>query len=528
MTYERQFFQYLENIQRRIYTQPLNLGGVSSSGGGVGGPPGGFIGYLPQSKVTYDKLEAATHQTVSSGPSLLDNLNHIRKRLETVEVSGVFYNDFTIQENDIEKVAGATILNFEGNITVTDEGGNKATITISGGSDANAIHDNIANEITAITPKISLVANDEFIIEDSEVSYVKKAVTFANLESSLTHTDINAIHDNVGGEINAISEKTSTVAADIVIIEDSATSYTKKKVKLENLLASGSGGGSIEVQEDDAQKVTNATILNFEGNAVVTDEGGGKATITISGSSGGSADFTYWSPDAPPASASSYDDEFEDSSFDTGLWTEFDNDSELIVTEDQAGLLLDPTAASDIMGIYQSKPATYLSVVTKVAITGTYESASEVKAGIIIYEDAASNPTTCDLITFAVNTTNTGISLMVEHWDDYNTHNTTIFNKQLDIPSSTSFYLRARTYQIVINNYVAFDYSTDGLSWIILDSIDTSSYFTPDEIGVFLKSASPNHSARFPFFRVVTGSASTYLNPNYLVEGDRINGYRAA
>ena len=82
MTYERQFFQYLDNLKRRIYAQPLNLGGLSSSGGGVGGPPGGFLGYLPQTRITYDKLEDATMQTVLSGPSLWDNLNHIRKRLD--------------------------------------------------------------------------------------------------------------------------------------------------------------------------------------------------------------------------------------------------------------------------------------------------------------------------------------------------------------------------------------------------------------------------------------------------------------
>ena len=48
-------------------------------------------------------------------------------------------------------------------------------------------------------------------------------------------TDDDAIHDNVAGEINAISEKTTPVDADVIIIEDSADSFNKKKVQISNL-----------------------------------------------------------------------------------------------------------------------------------------------------------------------------------------------------------------------------------------------------------------------------------------------------
>jgi len=101
MTYERQFFQYLENMKRSILSQPMTLGGISSSGGGIGGPAGGFIGYLPQTRITYDKLEDATHKTVFSGPSLWDKLNHIRKRIERTEASGLGVA-LAFQEDDVE------------------------------------------------------------------------------------------------------------------------------------------------------------------------------------------------------------------------------------------------------------------------------------------------------------------------------------------------------------------------------------------------------------------------------------------
>jgi hypothetical protein len=59
-----------------------------------------------------------------------------------------------------------------------------------------------------------------------------------------TATDADAIHDNVANEISAITEKTVPADADLVIIEDSAASYVKKKVQISNL-PGGTGGGGV-------------------------------------------------------------------------------------------------------------------------------------------------------------------------------------------------------------------------------------------------------------------------------------------
>lgn len=56
-------------------------------------------------------------------------------------------------------------------------------------------------------------------------------------------SDGDAIHDNVAGEISAITEKTTPVDADLVIIEDSAAANAKKKVQVGNLPGGGGGGG---------------------------------------------------------------------------------------------------------------------------------------------------------------------------------------------------------------------------------------------------------------------------------------------
>ena len=55
----------------------------------------------------------------------------------------------------------------------------------------------------------------------------------------VTGGDADAIHDNVAGEIAAITEKGSPVAADLVIIEDSEDTNNKKSVQVGNLPSSG-------------------------------------------------------------------------------------------------------------------------------------------------------------------------------------------------------------------------------------------------------------------------------------------------
>lgn len=88
--YEKTLFTYLDNIKHQNNTRPLNLGGVFGTGGGTGGPPGGFIGQLPQTRVAFDTSEDeiwdyVTVSGVPSGTSLVTNLNRIRYRLKGAE-----------------------------------------------------------------------------------------------------------------------------------------------------------------------------------------------------------------------------------------------------------------------------------------------------------------------------------------------------------------------------------------------------------------------------------------------------------
>lgn len=91
-------------------------------------------------------------------------------------------------------------------------------------------------------------------IAASNVTQHEAALTVTESQiSDLTHTDADAIHDNVAGEIAAVTEKVTPVGADLILIEDSADSNNKKRVQITNL--PGGGGGSVEI---DRQSVATA------------------------------------------------------------------------------------------------------------------------------------------------------------------------------------------------------------------------------------------------------------------------------
>ncbi len=101
-----------------------------------------------------------------------------------------------------------------------------------------AITDNIAGEIAAITEKVSPVGADVLVIEDSADSKNKKRVQITNRPGG---ADADAIHDNVAGEIAAITSKATPVGGDFLLIEDSAASNAKKSILISSLPSGGGG-----------------------------------------------------------------------------------------------------------------------------------------------------------------------------------------------------------------------------------------------------------------------------------------------
>jgi len=64
------------------------------------------------------------------------------------------------------------------------------------GTDTTAIHDDTANEITAITLKETPAAADEIVLEDSAASYVKKSATISKLGAGIKLDDLATPDDN--------------------------------------------------------------------------------------------------------------------------------------------------------------------------------------------------------------------------------------------------------------------------------------------------------------------------------------------
>jgi len=138
--YDYNFFEYFANLERKLKVAPLNLGGIIGSGGGGGAPPGGFIGMLPQTRVTYDLSENALSGFISANPydasgvlisaSLLDNLNHIRYRLEVLEGGGGS-TGVDIYNEDVLVLSNITVLDFHGAESVTYIGGGEVEVDVS-------------------------------------------------------------------------------------------------------------------------------------------------------------------------------------------------------------------------------------------------------------------------------------------------------------------------------------------------------------------------------------------------------------
>ena len=83
-------------------------------------------------------------------------------------------------------------------------------------------------------------------------------------------TDNDAIHDNVAAEISAVTEKVTPVSADLVIIEDSAAANAKKRVQVGNL---PSAGGDVvnTVTTTTATETTIATISIADDTVVLIE-----------------------------------------------------------------------------------------------------------------------------------------------------------------------------------------------------------------------------------------------------------------
>ena len=228
---------------------------------------------------------------------------------------------------------GTIVANHLGSATITGStAGWSIGLNYPGGgiTDSDAIHDNVAAEISAIAPKATPTTSDILLIEDAAAADAKKSITIGDLPAAApalhasTHqsgggdaiklddlaapddntdldatvsahgllpklgggttnylradgtwaappggTDADAIHDNVAGEIAAITEKTSPVDADLILIEDSEDSNNKKRVQISNL-----PGGTATTAGTTSYRELATNALDTQGVSVVENDVG--------------------------------------------------------------------------------------------------------------------------------------------------------------------------------------------------------------------------------------------------------------
>lgn len=201
-------------------------------------------------------------------------------------------------------------------------------------------------------------------------------------------------------------------------------------------------------------------------------------TFIRSGGGGGNG-VTLWTPDSAPSSPATEDDEFDTGSLDA-KWSELDNNSNLTVSVEDYGLVLDqtPLGGDDIAGIYQDAPGlTDYTVWAKVSDTWQFDGLFKL-GGIMLAEDLDANPTTANIHTIRIAPDNTP-NIGSQRYNAYNSFNSTI--AQLNIGAfAQRWYIRAR----VSGSDLEADFSLDGSSWFRIHA-SSAINFTPDKIGLF-------------------------------------------
>lgn len=481
--YERQIITIIDNAKREILNRPLNLGGVPGSGGGRGGPPGGFTGYLPQSRVAYDTDEYAT---ITGSGNLVDNLNHIRYRITVLE-SGGAQGVITVYNNGNPVASGITVLDFiNASVVETSPGYVTITVTASG------------------TPPIYGESID-----------AQQGVSHYTTTSSFVPGTLRVYLNGLRQDKLEYTEDTSNdgFTINFAVLDDDIIN-----IDYDTSTNTGGGGSSgnayIEVLSNGTVIDSEVESINFIGSTV-TQTSTGHVTVSGSSGSGDTSYATHWTPDAEPTTPHTKDDEFDDSSINA-KWTEFDPGSAVTISEEVYGLKLLPTSNDKAGGLYQAAPSVNdFSITTKVWYpTGILDLGIKFKAGLLM----GSNPATGGFFTFNVCVLEGSIYIQSEVYSDYQTITSTEYNTNMSDPLH-AFYLRMRKTNAAGTH---LDYSLDGLVWYCIYQGVTE--VTPDYIGLFVnkyQAGSLQVPVMFDFFRVTESSAV-----DQVLYGNRVKLYK--
>ena len=222
------------------------------------------------------------------------------------------------------------------------------------------------------------------------------------------------------------------------------------------------------------------------------------------------ATFTVWSPDAPPATPSAFDDEFDDATFDTDLWTEFDPGGFLTISENETGLILDVATdpATDLCGVYQATPPFDFTITAKIHLTAVASDNSQF--GLGLWNDAA-NPA-AGLYHWRLRCSQADQGIQLVRFTNWTTWHSNIYTDSDDV-IGTHLYLRIR--RIGANYY--FSWSSDGIAWRRCHAGALA--FTPNHFGILINNGGALGIIRgiATFFRYIDSGLF-----HAILQGDRI------
>ena len=229
-------------------------------------------------------------------------------------------------------------------------------------------------------------------------------------------------------------------------------------------------------------------------------------------------DFTTWWVDAPPPSGYVYlgteDDEFHDSSFDTGIWSEWDVPATLTVSEDDFGMYMTTTTSNNGQGIYQPVPPSITNWSFTTFMGPLFGQTGDQKQGIILLEDISAHSTT-DAYIWSNFRGGAGYGWQATFLNAYNDFNTDDFNSVSDVRPA-GMYLRVR----VEGSTWHFDWSEDGYHWV-LDRYTRAARFTAEGVGLGGRvSTTTDWRAPYKFARFQNNADDTQM-----LLGARVKGW---
>lgn len=459
----------IRSAMQQVKASPLNLGGISWSGGGAGQPPGGFFGVLPQTRVAFDLTEDETNYVPASGASLLDNLNRIRYRIRQLELGGGGGSSTFVNLIDTPNTYAGSAGKF---VRVKDTEDGLEFATISSGVGGGHI---IKDETTEYPQRTYLEFRNAEVTDDSV--------------NDSTVVTIPSGHNHVyNEEFTGDGETTFTTAYDY---QPGTLAVYLNGLRLP----------TTEFFENPPRGFSTAYPIN-PGDVLSVDYqlGGGN-----SGGGSGSGiyvpDFSIWVPDAPPQNPHQMNDEFDDLTLDQ-KWEIYDLDSVLNYQEREDGLALWCSQGDRFAGIFQ--PLSVTSDITFYWKAGMMSvNDGDAKVGLALIQNV-NELFDSDILVFVLATGGFRYGFQVEWYGDYSSssHISTIFNETFNGAGEYGTYFR-----LILPSSTTYDFqsSYDGMSWQRLYTGIIP--FTFNGVGLVHKTTpEANATGLIRFFRVQTST----------------------